>query len=250
MAQTDAAQRTLMKRLAAPQVAPPWTFGDIAVTGVVLALAMIIIAPAIALLPNQEITVPEPSALLFGWIVGLIIVMAFVMIRWRRTEELFNGLKLSSSRRPLFIVLLVGIGAAFTSDLLAGAIAGGFAPVAPLRGITPSGSELTLALFFALIAQPIAESVVFGGVVLPRLRASLSSWGGIWATAVLFGGFHLLVYGAQLTTTQQLIGYGFVQPFIIGFVLAAMRVDGDSTQAAIVGYMGVGLSSLLVLFIL
>jgi membrane protease YdiL (CAAX protease family) len=243
---------TLLNRffaqLSTPQIAPPWSLIDALITLVALALTMLLLGPTLALLlTGGDGMAVSPMTLLLGWGIGLGAAAAFTVFSRRRTREQWSALKLGAAtqtRLPLPYLLLFAIGMMLLFDLIA-AIGSGFRPVAVLTGIGAGGvNEWLLAGLFLVVIQPFAESLIFAGVVLPRLRASLGPLVGMVATCVLFGIFHAAVYGAALSGTA-LLWFGAVLPLLQGIFLCSVRVTTDSTRATIVAYMGMGLVALL-----
>jgi membrane protease YdiL (CAAX protease family) len=244
--------RRIVTRLAEPQTPPPWTVGETVALLVALLLATLIIGTTAASFIFGGAV--SPVSLLFGWTVGLVVITAYVLVI-RRQQGHFPALNLRNEiLLPLPYVLLLGVAAALTIDLVI-AIIGGFHVTPALTcvgGDFNSSSvwfEWLLAAVFIILVQPVAEGLVFMGVLLPRLRASMGAVNGILATGVLFGVFHALVYGATLTGGTML-WYGFVMPLLTGLFLAAVRVYTDSTRAAIIAQVGMGMILLLAALLL
>jgi len=234
-------------RLGQAQTPPPWSWGDVGLAILVLALGSLMIASAVALafFPNAE--TPEPLGLLLGWIIGLGLVTAFVLIRWRSSQEKFAALQLGSSAIPLYIAFLLGVGGALTADLVAAGGSGNFSLLAPVLNVNLNeAAGIILAALFLLLVQPIAEGLVFSGVLLPKLRAALGAWPGYLTAVIAYAGFYALVYGAWLPQ-EWLIWHGFAYPLVVGLFVLAVRVGADSTRAAILAQIGAGLTALIVL---
>jgi membrane protease YdiL (CAAX protease family) len=155
---------------------------------------------------------------------------------------------------------VLGVAAALTIDLIIAighqttlTSQSGFLPAAQLMQASAAGradvSLWLIAALFSVVLQPVAEGIVFQGVILPRLRASFSPYAGILAAAALYAGFYGLVYAAQLQGTT-LVWYGILMPFLHGIFLACVRVYTESTRAAMLAQVGVGITLLLVAFVL
>lgn len=250
-AQDDENKRGFFAWLGAPEAAPPWSMGETIAALVAYALALTMLASGVALSGVASINAPiPPEALLFGWTVGLLVAAAFVFFTRQRSPQQRAALGLSSaSLLPLPIVLLAGVAAAFTIDLIVAAGVGSILPLAALRGLGGDAGAWLLAAVFLLLAQPLGEGLVFQGLLLPRLRASLGPWGGWLLTGLLYGLLSFLVYGAQLSGADQ-IWYGLIAPLLSGLFLGALRVRSGSTRAAIVAQMGLGLGALALAFAL
>lgn len=250
-AQDDENKSGFFAWLGVPEAAPPWSMGETIAALVAYALALTMLASGVALSGVASINAPiPPEALLFGWTVGLLVAAAFVFFTRQRSPQQRAALGLSSaSLLPLPIVLLAGVAAAFTIDLIAAAGVGSILPLAALRGLGSDAGTWLLAAVFLLLAQPLGEGLVFQGLLLPRLRASLGPWGGWLLTGLLYGLLSFLIYGAQLSGADQ-IWYGLIAPLLSGLFLGALRVRSGSTRAAIVGQMSLGLGALALAFAL
>jgi membrane protease YdiL (CAAX protease family) len=233
--------RPWFAQLARPQTPPPWTLGDVGSTFVALALAILMLGPALAnILFN---TFSNPIIWLFSWLVGLVIATAFALFT-RRGQ--FAALRLGSgdSRWPLPYALLVGVAAALTIDLVAGLVAG-FRPVVLLANLGQSGaSEWVIGGAFIALIQPIAEGLIFQGVTLPRFRASFGAWPGFVATTILYTVYFVAVYSTSLSG-GAFVWYGIIVPLLSAVVLNAVRIYTESTRAVIITQMGMGLTFLL-----
>lgn len=235
--------------LAAPQQEPPWSIGELILTGGVLALGTLLIASVVASMLTNTSPAPSAAGFLLGWLIGLTLTGVFVLVRWRQSADKFAALMGGASRFPLPIMGLIGVGTALTADLIA-AWGSEFGVVAMLRGLETTPQTLVLAGAFLLLVQPVAEALVFAGVFLPRLRASAGPRAGLLLTAVLFAGYHYLVFGARLSGDNAAIWYGFVLPLIVGLMMLAMRVYATSTRAAMAVHAGSGLVALIVFVLL
>lgn len=233
--------RPWFAQLARPQNPPPWTLGDVFSTFLVLALAILMLGPALANIVFNSLS--TPVIWLFSWLVGLVIAAAFVLFTRQRQ---FAALRLGrgASRWPLPYTLLVGVAAALTIDVIAG-LAGGFRPVVQISAIGPGGaSEWVIGGVFIALIQPIAEGLIFQGVTLPRFRASFGAWPGLLATTVLYTLYFVGVYSSSLSG-GTFFWYGVVVPFLTALVLNSVRIYTESTRAVILTQVGMGLTFLL-----
>lgn len=247
MSETSQPERaSLIKWIGTPQMPPPWSLVDAGLALVALLVTMTFVATSIAVGVAGGMTdaTPEQSALILGWAIASLITTAFVLIRWRRTNEMWQALRIVRPRMALPLVFLMGVAAALTVDVIAGLLNGTFLPVAALYGLSGDASnEWILAGIFLVIAQPLAESLVFFGVVQARLRASIGPWAGYLGTVLLFAIFHALVFGTQLPAGASL-WYGVIYPALIGLFLGALRIRTGSTLAVIVAYAAIGLTGI------
>jgi membrane protease YdiL (CAAX protease family) len=244
---SETRRNTFFARLGAPQVAPPWSLWDVVQTYLVLLMGVILIGSTLGLTLFNDQT--SPLSILFGWAIGLIITGAFVMFVHRRDDAGRAAMRLVEPNMPIPLILLLGVAAAFTIDVIVGLGGGDFRPVAALTNIGVDGRDWLLAGLFIVAIQPVVESLVFFGVSLPRFRSTFTPWGGLVVTVALFTSFHVLIYGAQLEG-QSLIWYGLILPILQGLFLAIVRIRTQSTSAVIATYVAMGITALLVAFAL
>lgn len=230
----------LWQRILSPQLAPPWSISDALSTLLALALALFFLSSGLSLALFEDPL--SAVSLLGGWTMALIVIIGFVAITRRRRAEEITALRLVAGRSPMSIYLLLGLAVALTLDLAAAGGAGDFRPVPALRGLDGEVSSLLLAFLFVAIVQPIAEGLVFWGVLMPRLRASISPLAGYVIAVALYTGLHLLVYGARLTGPDAL-WYGLIVPLGMGLFMGAVRITSQSTLAAMVAGFGGGLTA-------
>lgn len=250
MTQSNAERPGFFARLGKAQAAPPWGWGDVLLALLVLALGTLLVASAVALSFFPNATTPEPSGLLLGWLVGLGLVVAFMLVRWRAKPEKFAALKLGSSAIPLYTALLIGAGGGLTADVVAGIGSGDFALFAPLLGVSLADTgTLALAALFLVLVQPVAEGLVFAGVLLPSLRAALGPWPGLVTAILAYAGYYAVVYGALLPP-ELVPWHGVAYPLVVGLFVLAVRIGANSTRAAIIAQVGAGLTAFVVLLAL
>jgi membrane protease YdiL (CAAX protease family) len=101
-----------------------------------------------------------------------------------------------------------------------------------------------LAFLLLVVLQPIAEELVFRGVVYPALRANFGAWLGFGMVVVLYALFHLVAYAPQPPN----LWYGFFMPLLVGAVITFTRAYTGSTRAAIIAHAAFGLFALLKAF--
>lgn len=229
--------RKVFARIGAPQAAPPWGMGA-ALSSLVAAFAALILGSTVAqlLFPGAQWVV------LAGWTLGAALTAAFVWIT-RRTRPERTALRLYETNAPLFLLLLVGLALALTLDVISLRATTQFLPDPELLGLYRQPLEafsLLMALVLMALAQPVAEELVFRGVLLPALRAAVGSWPGFGLSALAYAVFHLLVYSPPALDFDRL-WYGLLLPFVAGLIFGAVRVYTGSTRAAILTHMAFGL---------
>jgi membrane protease YdiL (CAAX protease family) len=238
----------LLSRINAPEAAPPWNV-LVALFTVIVAFVAIIIGTTIALLLLDQ----TQYTALASWTIGAAITVAFIFTRFRTPEERAAlRLNLAGDTLPvqqLFLMLLIGVGLAVALDVVSGRVTNSFAPDPELYPLYLDASvggfpvlvvSWLLALVFMVIAQPVAEELVFRGVLLPSLRATIGAWPGYILSALLYAVFHLMAFSPSPNDFRGL-WYGQILPFIAGLIFGAVRLYTGSTRAAILAHVGFGL---------
>ncbi len=245
--------RQLMNRIAAAEPAPPWGLLG-AIGAVVASFAALLVGSTIAAVAVTE----SQYYLLVGWSVGAALAIAFVWFT-RRDGRYWPALRLGANAdgdqtsvfQNAFWFLLIGVGLAILLDIIGRGVVRNIIPdpelvnvyywaqiyVEPIMGVS-----WVLVILFMVILQPIAEGLVFQGLLLPALRSRIGAWPGFVLTAVFYAGFHFLVYQPSIAfDTITIIWVGLAAPFISGLIYGAVRVFTGSTRAAILTHMAFGL---------
>lgn len=242
----------LMKRIAATEAMPPWSIWGAIGAMVASFVALIFGTTVAAILP------PSQSSLLLGWAIGAALVIALVWFT-RRSPRYLPALKLGDTPngagdnafQNVFWYLLIGIGLAILLDIIGRGVVGRIAPdleLLDLYGYTQiygepvqAGSWIVVILFMVFL-QPIAEGLVFQGMLLPSLRAAISPWAGFILTAVAHTLFHFIAYPPPGSGNSTfLLWAGILAPFISAVIYGAVRIYTNSTRAAILTHMAFGL---------
>ena len=242
---TTPRSNSLFSRIGAAEPAPPWGLETVALTLVVSFLALIVgTFAAVALVTEADF------APLLGWIIGAAFIILFIVQSRRRDGE---ALRLNPSATPYPFILFIGVGFAIAFDILALGVSGAFLPMPELLGLNLADVgvvDWVLAFAFMVIAQPVAEELVFRGVAFPALRATFGAWAGLIVTALLYAAFHLLAYGAPAGEARATLMYGLIVPFLAGLVIGAVRAYTGSTRAAMVAHAAFGLFAVIKLIML
>lgn len=244
--------RQLMKRIATPETMPPWSIWG-AIGAMVASFVAVIFGTTVALLLPQS-----QSSVLLGWAIATGLVIALVWFT-RRSARYWPALKLGdvqngagdSAFQNVFWYLLIGVGLAILLDIIGRAIVGQIVPDPELLNLfgytqiygepVQVGSWILVVLFMVFL-QPIAEGLVFQGMLLPSLRATISPWAGFILTAVAYTLFHFIAYQSSATNNNTFLLWGWViSPFISATIYNAVRVFTGSTRAAILTHMAFGL---------
>jgi membrane protease YdiL (CAAX protease family) len=131
-------------------------------------------------------------------------------------------------------------------DLLGLAVTREFLPVPELLRLNPNALGVIqwgFAIAFMVLVQPIAEGLIFRGILLPSVRVRLSGWSGVWVAAAISGAFHFLIYPPNYNSTSAItpIWYGLLVPLIQALLFGAVRAASKSTRAAIAAQIAFGL---------
>lgn len=220
---------------------------DMISSWVVLFLATAMLGPAIVFPSGGQVT---PTILLLGWMIGQVVVLAYLFVTLRRKPENVRDLKLAPSSQPIPFLLLIGAGLILTLDVIAAVFTQQFLPAPELIGAGTGGViDWVLAIVFMVIIQPITEEIVFRGIALPKLRELMGGRNGWIASAIIFAIFHAFVFGTQLTGSLA-FWFAFILPLLTGLFIGAVRITTRSTRAAIFVRIGTGIFAVLSAFIL
>ncbi|HVU13550.1 MAG TPA: type II CAAX endopeptidase family protein [Phototrophicaceae bacterium] len=239
--------RELFARIGEPQPAPPWTITS-ALTALIFALIAMFIGAGVVVIWGGTGDFIE----LAGWSLGGLLIIVFV---WQTRQRDRDALRLQATRSPILFVMFVSLGLAIALDLLNQAVTQVFTLNPELIGLHPNAlgvPEWVFAILFLVIIQPVAEGLVFRGILLPTLRTSLGAWGGIIAASVLAGVFHMLVYPPNYNTTSPIlpIWYGALVPIIEALIFCMVRDSTKSTRAAIAAQIVFGIFAVIKLLTL
>lgn len=235
-------------RISTLETAPPWSTLA-ALGGVVVSFAAIVIGTfiALALLNATQYTA------LVAWTIGAGLTIIYVFVRFGKPEQR-AALRLGAGEnvvvvQQVFLMLLIGVGLSVAMDVVSGRVTSAFLPEPELMQLYTSVylnkvpiSLLSwiFALLFMVVAQPVAEELIFRGVLLPSLRSAIGAWPGYILSALLYALFHLIAYGSSISDFNGL-WYGQILPFIAGMIFGAVRLTTGSTRAAILAHVGFGL---------
>ncbi len=250
----------LMKRIAAAEVQPPWSAWA-AIGAMVASFLAIIIGTAISVILFAE----SQYSILLGWSIGAALMVAFVWLTRRSIRywpTLWNGTAKNeeSLTQNIFWYLLIGVGLAILLDLIGRAVVGLIIPdpellnlygYVQIYGQPVLGISWILVVLFMVVLQPLAEGLVFQGLLLPSLRATIASWPGFILSVAAYTMFHFVTFQPPPTaSTIALVWIGIIQPLISGLIFAAVRVYTGSTRAAVLTHMAFGLFAVIKLLTL
>ncbi len=249
----------LMKRIGAAEAQPRWSVWA-AIGAMVASFLAIIVGSAISIIIGNS-----QYSVLLGWSIGAGLVIAFVWFTRRSAQywlALWNGSTGQNDTnltQNIFWYLLIGVGLAILLDIIGRAVVGLIIPDTELLdlyayvqvGQPVLGISWVLVILFLVVLQPLAEGLVFQGLLLPSLRATIAAWPGFILSAAAYTMFHFVAYQPPLTaSTTALVWIGVLQPLICGLIFAAIRVYTGSTRAAILTHMAFGVFAVIKLLTL
>lgn len=249
--------RRLFARISTLDTPPPWSWIAAVSSGVVsFAAVMIGTFIALALLNDTQYT---PLA---AWTLAATLTIIFVFIRFSKAEERaalrLGGPMGAALVQEFFLMLLIGVGLSVALDVVSGRITNVFLPEPELLRLYDnvhlyqqpvSFLGWIFAFLFMGVMQPIAEELVFRGILLPSLRGAVGAWPGYILSAILYALFHLLAFAPAINNFNGL-WYGQILPFVAGMIFGAVRLYTGSTRAAILAHVGFGLFALVKLITL
>lgn len=220
---------------------PPWRLS----TGLIM-MVLALVATIVGAFILLNLLGDVPLAPLAGWTLGSVVTIVYV---WSAFRQHRDALRLGPTNSRLILLLLFSVGLALLIDLIILAITRQFYPAPELLNLLfapPGVAGWLLAALFMLLAQPVAEELVFRGVFFPVIRQALGGWGGWLMSALAYAVFHLIAYTTSPTAN---IWHTFITPLLIGLVISAVRANTRSTRAAIIVHIGFNLFALLKLLV-
>ena len=231
-------ERSLLRQLAtAEQAAPPWPVYAPLLLLAVMLLCLALVGPTLAsiLLNSQSAT---PQLLTLGWTIGMTFAAGFAFINRRGSQASRAALRFVPGELPTPLVMLTGVAIALGINLFVSLGGGRFLPLAEIYGA--SGTGIIVAGLLLLIAQPLAETLVFQATLLPSLRYSLGPRLGLLAAGALYALLYWLVFHAPYQTLYHPLWHGLLQPFLLCLSFSALRVATRSSRATLIARVCAG----------
>ena len=226
------------RKLSLPEAdAPPWRPLTVAFLYAALFINLVLVGPALSsiLLGSQSLT---PQFLTLGWALGMLGATLFLWVNRRGTSESRAALRFVKGELPAPIVALVGVAIALCLDLVSSLPSGRFLPVAEIYGI--GADSVLFAALLLIVAQPLAETLLFQAIMLPSLRFSLGAWRGLIATCLLYTLLHALVFYAPWQEFYDPFWHGLAHPFLLCLAFSALRLTSESSRAVLIGRVAAG----------
>lgn len=234
--------RDILARIGTRETPPSWSVFAVVTTIIGVFLA-IIIGTTVGILILGE----QPGSGQIGWIIGMVITIVLI-VQLRRADLPALRLSADTLKTPVLFLAFVSLGVALVIDLIVLVVGGAFLPTPELLGLPLGAMSLldwVLALILLVIAQPVAEELVFRGVAQPALRAGIGAYAGLFITAAAYAVFHFGVYppnyAAAAAPGIAPIMNGMIAPLLAGLYFGAVRAYTGSTRAAIIAHAVFGL---------
>ena len=184
-----------------------------------------------------------PFVLALGTFFGGLGTIAGIVLwaRRRAPKAWIDNLRLRQPvKPPVTLVALFGLGAGWAIDLVGVLLKLKGDQVLPpvldaLRG--PVGLSWLIVAIVALLVQPIAEGLVFAGILYPVLARSVKNN----LSAVILTALIYMVVNLAVLSSGAGAWYTLIQPFLMALAMALTRAFMQSTQSAIVARMFFGL---------
>lgn len=237
----DRRELKLMAKLSLPEERePPWSLLSAGLTVFAMFVCLTLIGPAlVAIMSGGDVLLP--SAFTLSWAIGMALTTIFVLVNRRGTVESWRAMRLSRGELPLPLALLAGIALALALDVAISLASGGFWPVPQIWYFQARGVQgLLLALLLLVVLQPLAETLVFQAVLLPRIRWTFGPWRGLIGAAAAYIILYLLVFIPPYPFYDG-FWHGIAFPAGIGFFFCLLKVYTRSSVAVLVARMGAGL---------
>jgi hypothetical protein len=235
---------SFFQRLLKRENAPPWS----AVTALLFVAANVGLWLASLLVVSMltgeiEGLLPSPRTLSLAQLL-MSAVVALGISRWTRAllgTDWQAALRLSQpdAANTQLVIFLVGLGAAWTIDLVGAVVRlkGGEIVPPMLAGLqTPDAPTQILTGIVALVAAPLAEGLVFGALLYAGLTRVFADNRVVIVVAAL-----IYTIVTLLLSPAPAAWYGLIQPFVMALVLFGVRAYYQSARAWIIARAGFGL---------
>ncbi len=238
------AKQPLMQRIMERETAPEWSLG-LAIFFMVAYLVLWVAGQFAVVTLGAGLPAPDDSnyalalsgALVIGALIASLAVILGVMqwARRRSSARWIDALGLQQPRNPsVFLVILVGLAAAWTIDLIGVLLRLKSDQIIPpsLAALQqPIGVVWVVAAIFAIVIQPLAEGLVFSGILYPALARDVGN--NLWA-CLLVAVIYAVANAAILAGGTGGAWFALLQPFLMALVVALVRAYSKSTYSAIV----------------
>jgi len=247
--------KLLIHRARLPEtITVPWGWGLAAFLWASYLVLFFMALLFVSTLADADFAEPEARVLaraaLLSGVLLLLVVLQYTnhaLTQARHDQQITGDLPLTqvlylspTQNTPLWGVMFMAFIIAASLDLV-GVLAGmaeNTHPL-PLHNLDiQDGSNFLLVAALLLVVRPLAECLLFQGVVYPALLKIASPLQAIGLTALVFAVLHYAI-------DTQFVWWGFVVPLVLGLVAGLARATTKSNQTTIGVYMMFGLFILL-----
>lgn len=207
----------------------PWKIIDV-VFVYVLILAMSVLAVGLLIISGIDNTNGVFPGILQLILSATMLLAIYLIVSKKYKTSFLNAFGLSSSRMPKSLVQ--GIGVAFILVICTTLVSYGFSLLNHAPEQSPYNQmpqeKLRIISLLAIFVAPVVEEIFFRGFMQPALIKSIGIFGGIFATALIFGLSHAqyLDYNVALVAVT-----------VIGLVLGMTRYYTGSVMPGMVAHL-------------
>jgi len=237
----DRREISLLQKLSWPETSePPWTLLNAALTVFAMFICLAIIGPTLTLAATGA-SAPTPFELMLSWALGMALSILFVLVSRRASEESWQAMRLIRGDLALPLALIIGLAIGLAIDLSINLADGRFLPPPQVWGLQSRGAlSALLAALLLIVLQPIADTLIFQAVLLPRLRWRLGHWPGLFATSALYTLLHYLIF-FQAYSFYHLGWHGLAWPMLLSLSFCLVKVFSRSSLVTLIARVGAGL---------
>lgn len=172
-------------------------------------------------------------------LLGLVFAVLILVVRRRWSWRVYGPVR--PSARIALLAVAVGIGGTILTYLLNALVALVFRPEAPveqqvLQDAMAGGRAIVLAVLVAVVMAPIAEELLFRGLLFQALRRRIGLWPGALLSSAVFTLIHV-----EIVTSQP---FALVGLFSLGVFLAWAFHRTGSLLVPVLGHAVFNASSL------
>ncbi len=216
---------------------------------------LLVLATIIGILNEQFLGLAEATYLLS---VIAVVIWGSIFFFWYRHETRFEGkgrVRELLKVKNIILFIFLGIGCQFFSSGVMSLLQYSFERAFRQYGQVIESilnENIVLVLLYTVIIAPLAEEVVFRGLILHRARRTVSFWGANILQAVFFGLYHQnLIQGVYATAIGLLLGMIYrkfntiIAPILLHILINASAFIVLLVPAAIPSYLAMAVGGAL-----
>lgn len=246
---TNQNRLSLWARLAVRESAPSWLLSSgLGFVSAYVVFTMLLLFSVSILTGEVDGRLPTPATLAISAILACVVttIGVYQWARQRFGADWQSALRVALPKRAaaLLAIFLFGLGMAGLLDLLGRVtrLTGGQIVPPILSGLrSTDAATFIFALMLAVVFQPIAEGLIYQGVLYPVL----SKQTGDNRIAMLILALLALVVSLIISASPG-GWYALIQPFFMALIVSGVRAYTQSARAAIVVRMAFGVFFVLI----